>query len=1346
MTSTSDPLSNCSTNAIVLQDFGEIAYIVCTVSLPPQNGAQATSSESKLARLRSTQKQFREASILASTDTADLQLYTFYKKVDVMKDQRAILSKFGQILRSNSCTIAYKAAARAPDLFKPEHSKLYRLFVASVLASVKLDAVDNRRILPMGQRYHVIAHPVDHSSFFPQVLQSWALLRTDMQVVMSGHIIITVSAQRTMIPFVSTENEVQRLSDGALITAKITPVALAPSGQLAVFRNGYFGRMTEANKLSAVQRANLLHWQQVFATWAETESSVVVSADDVWMELVVPVYEQVFPEPSGSPNAAKPEPRQSMGLKTFFWPAKLCFSLNVAYGQPQQIPEANGSHDPVQFIIDWYENLANGDFGLNEASSAAVSDSDDGPLLGEDGAFDNPEVFQPFGPPTFPTGQTVYPTPPDAVMTHATPAMSAGDGLAATPLNASRLATEPHSAIQAETPLTADIHAADNNDSGMYDDDLFDEMPDDAFEQVTGADEPNWDFFDKPGGPEKDDKPPEATENEPDVMDTDLPNKPAASNGETLASPAVNEGNRAVDTTSPPAETRVDAEEPTSDVALHKSKQGLNHAPPADATASRRRSSVFDAVDEPKLTLDRDQRYAASGSFFFDRISRPSSPRRPEKLDQWLRRTPSATTSSDSDTDDDDISYAESNPDKDTATDRPMDDIEMQDAKAAEQEPDLQLIENDARIVFDLVSLSHTRASLEDAVIIGRPQGLPANFDKPNFRNDFASELVRQLTQTPLLRDQYGTSSAQIECGTRNDAVLSVGITDDKSTYSFLNQLQSIVPAAVNGKQQQPVGRLTRLGDPDIAMKRLEKPLSARLSVLPFWDVLGLQPVSKAKDVSALCIYPSIAGMRDNCSQFLDRVADAYTTCGLGQHTRGTIDGITTDGLISGDSGDHGMFLGPIRKVAQALSSESQPSGSLVIYIVAQSRSETAYIYASIASFAIRKHVAQQWAKRTDRLDVTIQVVPPGFISSPDELVVPCQGDYSSLALSVFGQVPSDQQDAPPGRSDFPLTLADGRETIRFGLDAGAVWPLSQDSVLHLAYSYSEDRRWLLAAWTDSKGALAMWMAYELKSMAIGPTRTPSEIIKDIWTVSTELMAKQRGKWELVVAKAGTYEAPEVNAWMTALNAQTTTPGKAKANLVLLSIEMTPTLRLFPQPEPLKTTIQQAYGTPASTPQGGVTSPEQIVAATPTPGGSNIINAPTPPDHSFDPNVDADLSITDPFETAWAIVLPFGINQAKDLLEMRPAVASGYLVKKTGGRNRDDEGLTMMGVHLVWPTPDPSATVAGQRERELEEYLSEYRGLVALAAARGVIDRESSCVPWHVHTAVSGATALGRLI
>lgn len=157
-----------------------------------------------------------------------MQLFTFYKKIDVMKDQRILLSKFGNILRNNSCTIAYKAAAKAQDLFKPENARLYRLFISSILASIELPPQERCQIVPLGQRYYALegnTSQLIRDSVFPK---GWSLVRIDLQVVPPGHVLLIVAVDhlRTLFTVADIHWQWRNTPKGQ----QNIPVVLAPLG------------------------------------------------------------------------------------------------------------------------------------------------------------------------------------------------------------------------------------------------------------------------------------------------------------------------------------------------------------------------------------------------------------------------------------------------------------------------------------------------------------------------------------------------------------------------------------------------------------------------------------------------------------------------------------------------------------------------------------------------------------------------------------------------------------------------------------------------------------------------------------------------------------------------------------------------------------------------------------------------------------------------------------------------------------------------------------------------------------------------------------------------------------
>lgn len=145
-------------------------------------------------------------------------------------------------------------------------------------------------------------------------------------------------------------------------------------------------------------------------------------------------------------------------------------------------------------------------------------------------------------------------------------------------------------------------------------------------------------------------------------------------------------------------------------------------------------------------------------------------------------------------------------------------------------------------------------------------------------------------------------------------------------------------------------------------------------------------------------------------------------------------------------------------------------------------------------------------------------------------------------------------------------------------------------------------------------------------------------------------------------------------------------------------------------------------------------SPEQIGNAT-TPASMNgLTTVGTPTDNACD--VDPESSLVDVADETWGIILSHQIHNTRSLVEHRPGLASGYLIKR-GGRH-EDEGIIAMSVNLLYGE--------NSDEAELKEILAMYRGLGTLARLRGLTDPVKSVLPWHVASAVKAQEALSSLM
>lgn len=1355
---------------------------MCTVAAPPTHDAFVNTTENTLARLRKTERQFRENAILAALDVEARQLFTFYKKVDITapKDQKTLLLKFGHVLRSNTCTIAYKTAARLPDLMKPEQARLYRLFITAVLSSVQLLSAADTTLRPIGSNLYLVeATPPANEQGHPLVLKKWHLYRVDMQVILSGHIILTI-AKDERLSFLSCQDYTSDMKDVCSLTSDFAAVFLAPIGRIARLRPSNIDPNANvhdtldggSNDGDQTLDARREMWKHLLPPWLKEHMDIRIEESDVpWIEVEVPVAEiNGLSNDSQQDLVTDPDQteRDSITWKTIFWPPNLCFLLDrnrLIQEKPQP------KQDPMQFVLDWILGVGSG--GIKpETRRQSVMEEDDEPLFAEDGTFDDPEHFQPFGPPAFPASQTIYPTPPDVGMTHATPGMSSVDGVAATPANLP--ATSADSAQRPDEDMPDYEDAAPTSAmSGYYDEDLFEEMPDDNFGQETNGDEPNWDFFDRPGGQSKPSRSASHGRNEGSTSRGDpKPEKIDASDPKTqIIQPSGPQSdvkmdkveNSAMPNIPPFTRTSVSPDHVVSTKSTLPPKKNVKDQTPTKRApplwprepddkstvipTPRRRSSAYEGLKSLPSVSKNDIKYQAKGDYWFDPspvLSKVSVKANPISIFQ--RPPSSASNSDDSMTTSCQSPEATSSGPLSPVLGRPWAkyDPDSPEITSHKKEVDKMVVSQDAQQLLSILKLGLVEPPSPSDFELNEPSPREIPMSTSERLQHIAQLLVDQMSQTSL--NAYRGHQNELPDACNNTVEIQIDLSGINTSVqpSNLFQLTNLKGDHGGPKLQ---GRIVKLRPNQICLRRLDRPLTASISILPFWDTLNLQPHSGAKDVTAFCIHPQAENVRDGSSNMMQRLADSYTTCGLGTHTIGGLQDFTGTGCIPWSPNDPGenTLIQTARLVGDALAHATNIKGTVMIYMISGGESPNFYLEMCFAFYILFESFLKA---RTDSLgitDIALQIIPQNFIANPETLVVPPQTAYNKLALEVYNRLPPANPGGTLGSCGSAVTLSRSENSVQLQLTPMYGSPMEKNGpCLHLAYALSSNKKWLVAVWTDELGHVALTMSYCCQILDSGKRRPRHDVFQDLWEVSQDLMNKVRGPWRLAVVKHGYYEIEELHEWHGVFDSAPVS--QKRCLLLLLSSQPSPELAVFASPGQGKGTqagVHNQYGTPASTPQASITSPDQIVPATPTPSGSSFMNASTPPDGNFDPNVESDLSLVDVSEESWGIVLPYGLNQSRNMTELRPSQITGFLMKRKGSKG--DDGHNMIEVSLVKSTINLS-----NKSREasiddlLEDVIRQYRGLVTLGATRGCVDPNRECIPWHIATAIRGARILEK--
>ncbi|KAJ5221136.1 uncharacterized protein N7469_010023 [Penicillium citrinum] len=531
---------------------------------------------------------------------------------------------------------------------------------------------------------------------------------------------------------------------------------------------------------------------------------------------------------------------------------------------------------------------------------------------------------------------------------------------------------------------------------------------------------------------------------------------------------------------------------------------------------------------------------------------------------------------------------------------------------------------------------------------------------------------------------------------------------------------------------------------PHLRVRRGKEFLEALPPSVSFWETFGLEPACGAKDISAYCIHPLAASEAANV--FLDRFSLLYQSCNFGAHTRGNQSTAFAKGLGSwgSENSSYGSLMQSLNRLCEKLGNElaqaPPTTDNHVVYIINPFPHAAALADICAAFWRLFQQLAADAdQQRNQRInDVVLQIIPMEFILSEDSMVVPTQPDYQNLALEVYSRCRPKDVDAGPFTCASAISLANPTpKSIAFRLVPEKVSPLQDGRSLHLAISKSLDQRWISAAWSDGDGSLQVSMSYCLKYRGRSLPRPIGEVRNEIWATTKHIIDNHPARWKLILVNTEPMDTDDIEGWVS-LADQLNKLRPGALELAIATVSTIPDLLLETPASPMTNNVLNPHlsSTPVSTPNPSmsIASPEQIGNA-PTPGAP--YNAPTPTEASIEP--DSDVVLADMRDESWTVILSHRLNNSHHVTELRPALVSGYLLRRRG--TTDSDGVFAMTVNLVH-----SPRSAPSHENILRDILGMYRDLATLSRARGIRSVQNNTLPWHIATALRAQELLSYVL
>ncbi|KAJ5755637.1 hypothetical protein N7533_005180 [Penicillium manginii] len=612
-----------------------------------------------------------------------------------------------------------------------------------------------------------------------------------------------------------------------------------------------------------------------------------------------------------------------------------------------------------------------------------------------------------------------------------------------------------------------------------------------------------------------------------------------------------------------------------------------------------------------------------------------------------------------------------------------------------------------------------------------------------------AQLLVDQITQSSFdhqLADHVGLSSINSENFPLEACLEGANFLGDlvRLDLKAYTSLQEDPATAQQPPKDSSKGPISKSFPPHVRVRRGKDCLEALPPSISFWETFGLEPAHGKKDVSAYCIHPQAAS--NAADVFMDRFGLLYQSCNFGNHTRGDQSKAFTNGLRTWgpESSDYSSMMQSLNKICEKLGTElaqaPPDTDNCVVYIVNPFPHAAALVDICAAFWRLFQQLAADadWQQTRQLNDVVLQIIPLEFIVSEDSMVVPTQPEYLNLALEVYSRCRPKDADPSPFVCAPAIVLADpAPKSIGFRLAPERGSPLQDGRSLHLALSRSSDQRWISAAWSDGTGSLQMAMSYCLRYRSRSAPRPIADVRNEIWATTKHIMENYQARWKLVLVNTEPMDTDDIEGWAS-LSEQLNKLRPGAVELTIVTVSTIPDLVLETPTAPMTTGVLNPHfsSTPVSTPNPSISiaSPEQAGNA-PTPGAA--YNAPTPTDGSLEP--DPDVVLTDMCDESWAVILSHRLNNSHHVTELRPALVSGYLLRRKGVA--DSDGVFAMTVNLVHtPRPSPSHEIL------LREVLGMYRDLATLARARGIRSVQNNTMPWHIATALRAQELLSYIL
>lgn len=534
---------------------------------------------------------------------------------------------------------------------------------------------------------------------------------------------------------------------------------------------------------------------------------------------------------------------------------------------------------------------------------------------------------------------------------------------------------------------------------------------------------------------------------------------------------------------------------------------------------------------------------------------------------------------------------------------------------------------------------------------------------------------------------------------------------------------------------------------PHYTMIRMNQMLKAKSPILRFWKVFGLEPNYGKKSLAVLMMCPGGKNSYKESSYFLQVLKSTYEGSGLGEMTflksKAALDGILPISY-QGPNLDHALeaMKQAVTSLGRELKGDPQKPKTFTLLIVNPFSTVSSLVAFSQAFAQLKKDYFIDDDTESS-LNIVLKIIPVSVFASTNTLNMPSQYRMVRLALDLYercpiaGETPTEAL-VPVSKSfktqrrcpAFTLSrMPPSRISFQYSTKPSPSI-LEEDCFLHIAYSVSENRKWLVTSWSDQFGEISKVEAFCLMK-AEGQIRVLEEVTSEIWQKTLLLVSHIPVHWKISIAKLGPIEEDEVNVWKSFASSSS----KVVSSLYILSVNTKPSLVIRS-----KMSMFPHLNTASPGDDNNKTKPTATNDSLDMFSFNNSLSPSTnsaSAQREADRNEGDDTSIIDTKNDIYGVLFKydsFAVTSFLTALKTRTQVVTGYLLKPDEASTDQD----IFEATLVHCTAAPYES--------MKSILIQYRHLASLGASTGVENRAGSTAPWHICAIDKAQRVLSQIV